>query len=155
MEKVDSFVVLVTYRTVTPELSNFLIATFDWFINWFPTWQVPLRSINASFILLEHLIWWLIGLDQLTEKLLRKIGMCPKMSHLDKKRENSWRVTNIIHKVRLICDSYGSRWTHFNDPVDTRQFNLNVAYPGHECVIYFVVFTTCGAVGRIKDEHFL
>ena len=72
MEKVDSFVVFVTYRTATPELINFRIATFDWFINLFPMWQVPLRSINASFILFEHLIWWLIGFDQLTEKLLRK-----------------------------------------------------------------------------------
>ena len=106
MEKVDSFVVFVTYRTATPELINFLMATFDWFINLFPIWQVPLRSINASFILLEHLIWWLIGFDQLTEKLLRKLASVRKWVIWIEKRENSWRAINIIYKVHSISDSF-------------------------------------------------
>ena len=82
------------------------MATFDWFINLFPIWQVPLRSINASFILLEHLIWWLIGFDQLTEKLLRKLASVRKWVIWIEKRENSWRAINIIYKVHPICDSF-------------------------------------------------
>ena len=100
MEKVDSFVVFVTYRTATPEFSNFLMATFDRFINLFPIWQVPLRSINASFILLEHLIWWLIGVNQISEKLPRKFDICPNMSHLCWKREKLYeRLCDINYNI--------------------------------------------------------
>ena len=100
MEKVDSFVVFVTYRTATPEFSNFLMATFDWFINLFPIWQVPLRSIKASFILLEHLIWWLIGVNQISEKLHRKFDVCPNMSHLCWKREKLYeRLCDINYNI--------------------------------------------------------